>query len=90
MDTFGFVLLESTPDDKIPAIGYVYVKSSLRRPLYLLTAGSSTWQAFEQELNRLQRELQEIRQEAHLRFAQLSAERYGAVPSEACRLSRSR
>jgi hypothetical protein len=38
--------------------------------------GSVNWHQFERELDRLQRELDDIRREAQLRFADSNAKRY--------------
>ena len=94
MDAFGFLFIEPGLDHDVPAIAHVYVKSRLvshasNPDARLLTMGSSNWHQFERELDRLQRELDDIRREAQLRFADSSARRY-RVGSRALRLLRGR
>lgn len=82
MDAFGLLFIESGLDRDPPAIAHVYVKAHYRsgaRPdgdAHMLTVGSANWAHFERELDRLQRELNDIRREAQLRFAESSAKRY--------------
>ena len=82
MDVFGFLFIESGSDHEVPAIAHVYVKSGplprgrATRDAHLVTMGSANWLDFERELDRLQRELDDIRREAQLRFADSSAKRY--------------
>ena len=45
----------------------------------LLTRATTGWSEFEQELDRLQHELDAIRQEAALKFARCAAQRYGDI-----------
>ena len=95
MDAFRFLFIEPGLDRDVPAIAHVYVKSRLvshassNRDARLLTMGSSNWHQFERELDRLQRELDDIMREAQLRFADSSARRY-RVGSRALRLLRGR
>jgi len=84
MDSFGLLFIEPLPERHLPAVSQVYVKCHRgfqARPTgdrYVLTAGSTTWQDFERELDRLHQELDEIRREAQLRFANSTGKRYGA------------
>ena len=52
-----------------------------RQDKLLLTRPTSTWGEFSQELNRLCHELEELRREAELRFANSSAKRYEPPPA---------
>lgn len=85
MDSFGFLFIEPEPDQALPSIGHVYVRSDqpLRpgrhRGTRVLTGQNTSWSEFEQELDRLQCELEEIRREAQLRFAGSTAKRYGTT-----------
>ncbi len=82
MDAFGFLFIEPLPERNLPAMGHVYVKprpAPHRRShtdIRVLTEGSTNWSEFERELDRLQRELDDIRREAQLRFADSSAKKY--------------
>lgn len=93
MDAFGFLFIEPGLDRDLPAIAHVYVKprrvsrARTNRDAPLLTIGSANWHQFERELDRLQRELDDIRREAQLRFADSSAKRY-RTGSRALRLLR--
>lgn len=86
MDSFGLLFMEPLPERHLPAVGHVYVKhyrGFQARPTgdrYVLTAGGTTWQEFERELDRLHQELDEIGREAQLRFADSTGKRYGAHP----------
>lgn len=82
MDVFGFLFIEPGLDRDMPGIAHVYVKSRrvagarFHGNAQLLTVGSVNWHQFERELDRLQRELDDIRREAQLRFADSNAKRY--------------
>ena len=82
MDVFGLLFIERRLDRDLPAIAHVYVRSRTfsrsqrNREAHLLTLGSANWHHFERELDRLQCELDDIRREAQLRFANSSAKRY--------------
>ena len=58
---------------------YLTVKVLALDGKLLLTSPTTGWSEFEQELDRLQTELEAIRQEAALRFAESTARRYGTV-----------
>lgn len=81
MDALGLLFIESELHRDAPAIAQVYVKLRARSrapangDVYVLTVGSRNWHHFEQELDRLQRELDDIRREAQLRFADFEAKR---------------
>lgn len=86
------VFIESGLHRDLPAIAHVYVKSravshEANRDAPLLTVGSANWHQFELQLDRLQRELDDMRREAQLRFADSSAKRY-RVGSRVLRLLR--
>ena len=95
MDVFGLLFIEPRLDRDMPAIAHVYVRSRTfsrsqrNREAHLLTLGSANWHQFERELDRLQCELDDIRREAQLRFADSSAKRY-RTGSGALRLLRGR
>ncbi len=95
MDVLGLLFIESRLDRDMPAMAHVYVRSrTLSRPqrnreAHVLTPGSANWHQFERELDRLQCELDDIRREAQLRFANSSAKRY-RTGSGALRLLRGR
>jgi hypothetical protein len=95
MDVLGLLFIEARLNRDMPAIAHVYVRSRpyarspRHREAQLLTLGSANWHQFERELDRLQCELDDIRREAQLRFANSSAKRY-RTGSGALRLLRGR
>ena len=83
MQSFGFLFIEPHPGSEAPSAGHVYLKASdpetygtTQQDRRLLTCRSTTWSEFSKELDRLHRELEEIRREAQLRFADFTARRY--------------
>jgi hypothetical protein len=79
--TLAFLFIEPTAESDAP-IGYLYAKRYAVGTFgpgdfdkTILTRGSMTWQEFQHELDRLHLELEEIRREAHLRFADATAKR---------------
>ena len=83
--TLGFSFIEPTAQADVP-IAYLYAKGYTRETCErrhfnktMLTLRKTTWQEFEYELDRLQLELDEIRREAHLRFADATAKRYSTT-----------
>jgi hypothetical protein len=83
--TLGFLFIEPTAQADAP-IAYLYAKGYTRGTCerrhfdkMMLTQRKTTWQEFEYELDRLQLELDEIRREAHLRFADATAKTYSTT-----------
>lgn len=90
LPTLAFVFIEPSGESDRPVV-YLYAARHARRIFdgeevvdkAILTQGSTTWQEFEYELDRLQRELEEIRREAQLRFADATAKKYSTACSSA-------
>ena len=85
--TLAFLFIEPTGESDVPVV-YLYARHYARDTFdgedfdkAILTQGSTTWQEFQYELDRLQLELDEIRREAQLRFADATAKRYSPACS---------
>lgn len=85
LTTLAFLFIEPTAEPDAP-IGYLYARCYAEGIFgqrdfdkTLLSRGCTTWQEFQDELDRLQLELEEIRREAQLRFADATAKKYGAA-----------
>lgn len=83
MPSLRLVFVERYPEADVGPTAYVYVERSECAPYaptchdkLVLTHPTTTWGGFRQELNRLCGELEELRREAELRFANFTAKRY--------------
>jgi hypothetical protein len=81
LPTLAFLFIESAGESDLPVV-YLYARRHARGTFgaedvdkAILTQASTTWQDFEYELDRLQGELEEIRREAQLRFADAAAKK---------------
>ena len=85
-------VFEPYREPNVGPTAYVYIETSEPPPCgpmlqnkVLLTRPATTWAEFREELNRLSDELDELRREAELRFANYFAKRYGSQAPVACR-----
>jgi hypothetical protein len=80
-DLLGLLFVEPHGTEHLAAEAHVYLKVRLLTldGKVLLTSPTAGWSEFEQELDRLKSELDAIREEAALRFAHCSAQRYGDI-----------
>ena len=82
MPSLRLVFVERYPEADVGPTAYVYVERSECAPYaptchdkLVLTHPTTTWSEFRQELKRLCDELEELRREAELRFANFAAKR---------------
>jgi hypothetical protein len=83
MPRLRLVFVDRSLEADVGPTAYVHVETwesppyvPRRQDKLLLTRPTSTWGEFSQELNRLCHELEELRREAELRFANCAAKRY--------------